>query len=205
MNATRHAFVLVLFLTTLALIVVPGPAAAGSNLALAPGDTAPRLRGFDSDGISISSDYAQHRLTLVNFWATWCEPCKGEMSALQKLHETHAGSDLEIIGVMRDSAPSDAMQRFADELGVTYAVVQPHKEMARTWKGVGILPTTFLIDQQGKVLRRYVGATEEQVLGLVGDVEAVLEGRPLGPMVIPDSPAVATDAYRVRTVEEETP
>jgi len=204
MNARAHVFVLTLLVTTLALTAAPGPVLAG-KLALAPGDSVPRLRGFDSSGRPVASDYANHRFTLVNFWATWCEPCKDEMPSLQKLHEAHADSDLKIIGVMNDNVSLDAMQRFVDALGVTYVVVQPHKETGRKWNGVGVLPTTFLIDQRGIVLRRYVGATEEQIQGLVEDVEAALEGRALGPMVIPETPAVATEADRVRARDGEKP
>ena len=70
---------------------------------------------------------------------------------------------------------------------MTYPVIRPAKGVAGAWGGGGTLPLTFLIDGEGRVLRRYVGATEEQIEGLVRDVEAALRGEPLGPPVIPKS------------------
>jgi thiol-disulfide isomerase/thioredoxin len=203
MKARRCGFVLTILLATLPLVFAPSPASGGNNMALAPGDTVPVLRGFRSDGSPIRTVYADNKLTLINFWATWCEPCKDEMPALQKLHEAHGDSGLGIIGVMNDNVGLEAMQRFVDALGVTYTVALPHKETGRKWKGVSVLPATFLIDEQGILVRRYVGATEEQVQGLVRDVEAFLEGRPLESMVIPEAPATATEADRSRALEEK--
>jgi thiol-disulfide isomerase/thioredoxin len=172
-------------------------------MALAPGDPAPEVWGFRSDGELVRSDYAERRFTLVNFWATWCAPCKEEMPALQKLHESHADSGLQVIGVMNDHVSLDAMQRFADGLGVAYTVVKPHEESIQRWTEIRVLPMTFLIDAQGKVVRRYVGASAEQIEGLIYDVGAVLEGRPLGPLVIPADPATVTEADRVEDLQQE--
>jgi hypothetical protein len=66
-----------------------------------------------------------------------------------------------------------------------------------------VLPTTFVIDSNGIIVRRYVGATAEQIKGLVADVEALLAGEPLGPMVIPDKPSVATEEDRQRSLKEQ--
>jgi hypothetical protein len=65
------------------------------------------------------------------------------------------------------------------------------------------LPTTFLIDRKGVILRRYVGATPEQIEGLVYDIKATLAGLPLGPFVMPKVPAVATEEDYKRHIEQK--
>ena len=203
MIASRCGFVLPLLLLALTLTAAPGPASAGHKMALAPGDAAPTYLARLSDGRQFREMYARHRLTVVNFWATWCEPCKAEMPALQKLHEAHAESGLRVVGLMKDDVGLAVMQQFADDLGVTYTVAIPHEKSIPKWGGTSVLPVTFLIDQEGIVVRRYVGATEEQIRGVVEDIEALLEGRPLGTMVIPEKPAAVTDADRSRQPEKE--
>jgi thiol-disulfide isomerase/thioredoxin len=178
-------------------------AVAGLPLALAPGDKAPDMGGNRVDNSFFRTDYTAHKATVVNFWATWCEPCKDEMPALQELHTKHGQAGLQIVGVLHDNVNLQTMQEFADALGVSYDIVKPRRQYAKRWTGVGILPTTFLIDGSGKILRRYVGATEEQIDGLVTDIEATLAGEPLGPLVIPDEPAVATEEDRLRAKEKE--
>jgi len=203
MRARLHALSVPFLAFALALTGAQAPARASANMALAPGDKAPDLRGFLVDGSPLRSDYAKQKFTLINFWATWCEPCKAEMPALQQLYEAHADSGLAVIGVMNDNVSLDMMQSFAESLGVSYPVVQPRKDMGRRWRGTGVLPATFLIDDRGIVVRRYVGATAEQIQGLVDDVEAVLAGRPLGSQVIPETPATATEADRQRALRKQ--
>jgi thiol-disulfide isomerase/thioredoxin len=186
-TAIRH-----LRLLLIALLIVTGNAqAAASRLALAPGDSAPLLRGNLGNGKFLQVDFTANELTLVNFWASWCEPCKDEMPELQRLWQLHKGAGFEVIGVFHDAASVEVMQSFAEDLGVTYLLIRPRKGTVELWGGAGVLPLSYLVDGQGRILRRYVGATPEQVEGLFFDVGEVLEGRPMGPLVIPEEPAVA--------------
>jgi thiol-disulfide isomerase/thioredoxin len=167
-------------------------AQAQGGLALAPGDVAPAVHGADILGQPVRVDYGSTNYTLVNFWSTWCEPCKMEMPALQKLHEEHANDGLQVIGVLYDSARDEEMGEFLDSLGVTYTVIRPHTGVVPSWGGVGSLPTTFLVDGEGTIRRRYVGATPPQLEGMVGDVQNALVGKPLEPLVLPEEPSAVT-------------
>jgi thiol-disulfide isomerase/thioredoxin len=161
-------------------------AALARDAALAPGEDAPRLHGLLQPANRYREvDWSKNKLTLVNFWATWCVPCKDEMPRLQKLHDGRSAEGLEIIGVYDPSVTVEQMLRYVEPFGVTYTLLEPNKSVNRDWGGISALPTSFLVDQRGKVLRRYVGALPEQTDGLIADVEAALAGRPLPPMVMP--------------------
>jgi thiol-disulfide isomerase/thioredoxin len=172
-------------------------------LALAPGDKAPLMIGANAAGENVRLFYDAHKLTIVNFWATWCEPCRLEMPALQRLYEEHGEAGLDVVGVLYDNATNETMQEFAGSLGVKYALIRPRVKLIRNWGLGGALPVTFLVDSKGVVLRRYLGSTKEQIEGLVRDTEAALEGRPLEAMVIPEKPSIATEEDRRKAIREE--
>jgi len=181
----------------LAFALLSTAAFAQAGLALAPGDPAPPMRGRTPAQQFVETDYPAHRLTLVNFWAPWCEPCKAEMPALQKLHEVYGADGLAVIGVLHDSASEEEVQKFGEALGITYPLIRPHRGSSERWFGLGVLPATFLIDRNGALLRKYVGATAEQIVGLVYDLEQAMAGRPLGPFIMPERPAIATEEDRL--------
>ena len=177
------------------VVVVAGVALLGAGrvvrygLALAPGDPAPRIRLPLLNGDSYDHVFADHAVTLVNFWATWCKPCREEMPALQRLSERHRGDGLSVVGILFDPRSDDeGARRYLDEVGARYPTIRGSLETLRNWGGIGMFPTTFLIGRDGKIVRRYVGASPAQIEGLVQDVESVLAGRALGSMVMPDLP-----------------
>ena len=176
-----------------ALIVVAGLALMGVSravrygLALAPGDPAPPIQLPLLNGEVHEHVFAGQRFTLVNFWATWCKPCREEMPALQRLSERHREDGLAVVGILFDPKSDDeGARRYLDEVGVRYPTMRGTLDTLRTWGGIGMFPTTFLIDSKGQIVRRYVGASPAQIEGLMGDVDAVLAGRPLGSMVMPE-------------------
>lgn len=187
-----------LLLLAIAALVASAAEARVMRMALAPGDPAPSFRGTTPAGKRVVVDYSTSKLTVVNFWATWCEPCKDEMPALQRLHDERSGDGLNVLGVVIESITAGPLQAFLDEMHIDYTVLLPHGNVGASWGGVGTMPTTFLVDPQGKILRRYVGATPEQIDGLVYDIVAALEGRPLGPVIVPDVTNAASDEQRPR-------
>jgi thiol-disulfide isomerase/thioredoxin len=182
----KSAAPLLSVLFALALAHGDAVAAGGNYSALAPGDSAPALRGYVQPEYRYRDvDWSKNKLTLVNFWAPWCVPCKDEMPRLQQLHVEHGASGLEIIGVYDPGVSAEDILRYIGPVGVTYTLFEPRANVNRLWGGISSLPTSFLVDAQGKVLRRYVGALPEQTEGLARDIEAALEGRPLPPLVMP--------------------
>jgi thiol-disulfide isomerase/thioredoxin len=120
--------------------------------------SAPPVDLIDMNGQHWSADTLKGRLVVLNFWATWCAPCKEEMPSLQALHANDPLKPL-VIGVnVKESAST--VHRFVQAQQLDFPVVlDPQGELARQW-GVRIYPTTILIDPQGQPRWRVVGEVD---------------------------------------------
>ena len=116
-------------------------------------------------------------MILVNFWATWCPPCREEIPALIALQKKY-GDQLQIIGISQDSGSPDPVARFAEARGINYPVVMTTPEIEKLFPNVYALPTSFLIDRDGRIAQKHVGMlnpslTEIETRSLAGlDVDA---------------------------------
>ena len=117
----------------------------------------------DLDGRTITSDDLRGKVTLVNFWATWCGPCRAEIPDLIKLQERYP-DHLQIIGVSTDEGPVQAVEDFATEVGINYPIVMHTPELNRAFPGVMALPTSFIVDPEGLVVQTHVGLINAGVL-----------------------------------------
>ena len=107
---------------------------------------APALSTRDLSGREVSLASLRGKVVLINFWATWCPPCRAEIPDLVALQEKYR-DQLQIIGISEDEAPMTVVQRFADEHHMNYPIVMASPEIEKLFPGVGALPTTFVIDR----------------------------------------------------------
>ena len=159
--------------------------------ALIPGDKVPVVAGKDLEGKETTVDYASGKLTLVNFWATWCVPCRQEMPALEKLRSAHAKDGLQLIGaLLYDESTPEQIADAIKESGVGYRIVAVPPGATDAWGGLTLIPTTFLVNGEGKLVRKFVGTDEKGIAAMTKDVGDFLAGRPLGnPYIPPSAPA----------------
>jgi thiol-disulfide isomerase/thioredoxin len=102
---------------------------------------------------------------IVNFWATWCPPCRAEIPdliALQRKYE----STLQVIGVSQDEVPAEEVKRFATSHGINYPIVMMSAEIERLFPGVHALPTSFVIDREGRLVQKHVGMLNAEITEL---------------------------------------
>lgn len=130
----------------------------GAAPAAQAGRAAPDFRLATLDGQTAALTDFRGRYVLVNFWASWCGPCRGETPDLQRMHERLAGTGrLAILGVNQQE-PRAAAKEFADRFDVEYPILlDTTGEVSVAYRvGVG-LPVTFLIDPDGVIVRVYIG------------------------------------------------
>lgn len=133
------------------------------------------LKALDGRTIRLS-DY-RGKAVLLNFWATYCGPCKIEMPWFEELQKQYASQGLVVIGAAMDDSQDD-VQKFIQEMGITYTIVMGRESVADAYGGVQFLPGTFYIDREGKIVDRVFGLAGH------GDIEANIK-RSLGPGAAP--------------------
>ena len=135
----------------------PGASISGSNAAL-KGKPAPDFQLTDIDGNSIRLADLRGKAVLLNFWATWCPPCKIEMPWFVDIQKQYGPQGLQIVGVAMDEGDAhDAVAKFAREMGLNYPVLLGNDKVADQYGGVDALPTTFYIGRDGKFVTRVFG------------------------------------------------
>ncbi len=115
------------------------------------------LKSIDGKKISLS-DY-RGKAVLINFWATWCAPCKIEMPWLVALRNQYAGEGFEILGVSEDDAdtPRSKLAKFGQEQGLNYPLLLGDDAVSRKYGGVEFLPTSYFVGRDGKIVAETAG------------------------------------------------
>ena len=127
-----------------------------------PGADAPNFALTDMNGKTVRLADYEGKVVLLNFWATWCAPCKAEIPGFMELQKTY-GDDLEVLGVSFDEDGWNAVRPFVQQLGVNYPVMVAGPDLPEEYRRVASVPTTLLINRQGRVSRiRTDLATKEQ-------------------------------------------
>ncbi len=113
------------------------------------------------DGKVISLSSLRGKAVLVNFWATWCEPCKIEMPSLVDLQKKYGPQGLQIVGVAMDDADDKEISTFAHKMGVNYMVLRGTENVGDLYGGIERLPMTYYLDRSGKVVDETMGMAGE--------------------------------------------
>jgi thiol-disulfide isomerase/thioredoxin len=125
-------------------------------------ETAPPFLLRDLNGKIVSIADAKGKVMILNFWATWCPPCREEIPEFVKLQAAYKDK-LLIVGASEDEDGPQKVQQFTQRFGVNYPIVMATKELIDNYGGVPALPTSFLIDPQGRVVQKHTGLYEYEV------------------------------------------
>jgi len=125
-----------------------------------PATPAPAWKLKDVNGNVISSEQFKGKVIVVDFWATWCGPCRMEIPGYIELQKKYRKDGLVIIGVScdQDKNAPQTVKNFMQKSGMNYQVVMADEDIQMAFGGMDAIPTTFIIDRAGKIRERKVGA-----------------------------------------------
>lgn len=134
---------------------------------------APDFSLADLDGNTITLQQMKGKVVLLNFWGTWCGPCRKEIPDFINLSKKYKKDGLEIVGITLTSGPPENIKAFADKWGINYKLLTDIKGNETqtitalygqaTGKRITGIPTTFIIDREGVIQKRYVGPRSEAI------------------------------------------
>lgn len=123
---------------------------------------APDFALKDSDGKLVHLADYRGKVVLLDFWATWCSPCKIEIPWFEEFQRQHQGKGFAVIGVSMDDEGWEVVKPFLDHLKVNYRILIGNDQTAALYGGIDALPTTFLIDREGKIAAVHVGLVDRK-------------------------------------------
>lgn len=126
-----------------------------------------------TSGEEIDSTKLRGKVLVVNFWATWCPPCRKEIPYLMKLHEKYQRKEFSVIGISLDQGGKRLVRKFVDKLKINYPIVIGKAKVSRGFGGVAGIPVSFLVDREGTLVKRYDGYVSEKILSR--DIERILD------------------------------
>ncbi len=146
------------------------------------------------DGRTVTPAALRGKVAIINFWATWCGPCKMEIPDLIALQKKYEGK-LEIVGMSVDEAPQKTVQEFVSDHQMNYDIAMAGDKVQSNFGGIFGIPTSFVVDQQGRIVQKHIGLTsgkvfEDEVRALLGmpvdaKVEHVLDSGAVNPVNAP--------------------
>ena len=158
------------FLGALALLILlasacssskPVAAAKAGNKDRKP---APNFALPDAHGNTVKLADFKGKVVMLDFWATWCGPCKIEIPWFIEFQRKYKDKGFTVIGVSMDEGGWQTVRPFVEEFKMNYPVLIGNDETAQSYGGVDVLPTTFIIDKQGRIVATHMGLTSRDEL-----------------------------------------
>ncbi len=135
------------------------PAVDTSQLRIAPAWQLTTL-----DGAPMSNADFTGKVVILDFWATWCPPCRRGIPDLKDLYARYQDNGLQVVGISLDQKGPAVVKPFAQQVQINYPVVMGNAQIAQAFGGVSAIPTSFVITQDGRIYKAYVGLQPKETL-----------------------------------------
>ncbi|HEX4997610.1 MAG TPA: TlpA disulfide reductase family protein [Terriglobia bacterium] len=153
-----------------------GPAARARPELIAMEDAPDFVLKNVADGSPFHSSQLKGKIVVVDFWATWCVPCKMEIPYYNQLREQMKNRDVEFLGLTFESGDSiEAVAEFVQDLEMRYPVLMGTDDVADAFGGHSVYPTTFLVGKDWKIYRKFYGGSPDKIQDLKLAIESLLD------------------------------
>jgi len=125
------------------------------------------------DGKTITLSQLRGKVVLLDFWATWCAPCRLAIPHLNEMYKAYRERGLEIIGISLDTGGGERVRRFAVNMGIQYPIIMADNEVVKDY-GISPIPTTYLIDRDGYISNKWVGFSQNLMSKISAETERLL-------------------------------
>lgn len=132
--------------------------------ASAEGNDAPDFSITDLKGETISLSGLKGKVIIINFWATWCPPCREEIPGFLEVYDKYKDQGLVILGIALDNGGPDVVNPFVKNMAITYPVAMATQEIYQSYQPGQYIPATFIIDRTGKIKDKHVGFLDKASL-----------------------------------------
>jgi peroxiredoxin len=158
---TGMALAIMAVLAIITSLAWSSPSQNGSQVAADQSVVAPNWELKDVNDKTIHSSDFKGKVVILDFWATWCAPCRMEIPGFIALQKKYAQQGLVVVGASVDEGGASTVKQFMEKLGMNYPVVLADEKMQDQFGGIEVVPTTFVIDREGHIVKKYFGLTDE--------------------------------------------
>lgn len=129
-------------------------------------EVAPSFELSDLTGATINLSDFKGKIVILNFWASWCPPCREEMPHMQSFYEKNKENDIEIIAVNLTNLDSgqQAIEQFVQDYGLTFPVLLDEKGNVGIMYEIMTIPTSYILDAEGRIFQKIIGSMDEQIM-----------------------------------------
>ena len=124
---------------------------------------APEFSLKDASGIERKLSDFKGSVVIIDFWATWCPPCREEIPHFVELYNKYKDQGLKIIGVSMDQNPQKVIPGFIEKNKINYTILFGEDNVYDLYGGINAIPTTFVVDKDGNIVRKYIGYRGKRV------------------------------------------